>query len=162
MKFKEVFSVLIELLIVISCTGCLIPLPHVKEICPAIEGRIVSDIDSKGIEGSHIKALYPNGKTKHTVTDKYGFFRFPAESSFYLGILWTPALSHSIPYDCCVYGYADLEIEAKEYKTTYVCPLSNSFREECDSSICKVYQSPGYEEKKQIFSEIRIRSLQGP
>ena len=108
--------------------GCIIPWPHVKQTCGPICGNVMIGKPNNPIEGAHIEVRYPDGGTRTTETNEYGFFHFPEKKRFHWGVLFGVALNHSLPIDDYIHTFSAVTIEANDYEKLIIYP--DFFREQ--------------------------------
>ncbi len=140
-------------------TGCIIPLPHVKSTCSAIEGNLVQDNSVIPIPNAHVEIKYQDGESRQTQTNQYGGFAFPEKQKFYWGILFGVALNHSIPSnDCIEVGFSTMEIHADGYESVRVLSeLYGDAQSQPDLSITELNLKPELTIDVMRYSNIKLK-----
>lgn len=86
------------LVVAISASGCIAPIPHSRRVSPVFTGRFVHGNTQRPLADIPVSV---HGHPKTTVrSDANGDFKVGPASRFKWGYLWTPALVHDLPGPC--------------------------------------------------------------
>jgi hypothetical protein len=155
-RYVEIVGILACLLMT---TGCIIPLPHVKSTCNAIEGNLVQENGVIPIPNAQVEIKYQDGGSRTTQTNQYGGFAFSEKKKLYWGILFGVALNHSIPSnDCIEYGFSTMEIHADGYDPVRI--LSELYwraQDQPDLSIVELKLKPEFTVDVMRYSNVKLK-----
>lgn len=102
-------------LISVVCTGCIVPLPHIKKTCGPIQGTVVNEETKSPVQGAELNIYYPDGGHRRAFTDGAGEFRFSSKYRFHYAYVIGIALNYSLPYDLGWYGFTAITVKADGY-----------------------------------------------
>jgi hypothetical protein len=153
-QYSQKLFFLLLCLLMIGCSGCIIPCPHFKQTCSEIQGIVVDEQTKAPVSNASININYVDGGSRETKTDQKGYFLLSPKYRFHWGILFGVALNHSLPFDEYMGSFSEITIEAEGYEQG--C-LYEKWRQDRHPELTPLQAKYLYKDKTLIYPEISIK-----